>query len=195
MILHAREGLQGLLSPGCPLTLIMSIFYIQLTFLVLSPWLPGRKTKKSKTRDYKKQEIYTLGILEAVWKHLDSCCLSFSPVLSSHHSYKISHSFETVRLLSHVWHFAPNGLLHTRLPCPSSTPGVYSNSCPLSWWCHPTISSSVVPFSSCLQSFPTSGPFPMSQFFASGGQNIRVSVSISVLPMNIQDWSALGWTG
>ena len=77
---------------------------------------------------------------------------------------------------------------HTRPPCPSPTPGVYSNSCPLSWWCHPTISSSVVPFSSCLQSFPSSGYFQISQFFASGGQSIEVSASASVLPRNIQDW-------
>ena len=86
-------------------------------------------------------------------------------------------------------------LQHTRLPCPSSTPGVYSSSCPLSQWCHLTISSSVIHFSSCLQSFPTSGSFQMSQLFTSGGQNIRVSASTSVLPMNTQDWFPLGWTG
>ena len=85
--------------------------------------------------------------------------------------------------------------IHTRLSCPSPTPGVYSNSCPLSRWCHPTISSSVVPFSSCLQSFPASGSFQMSQLFASGGQSIGVSASTSVFPMNIQDWFPLGWTG
>ena len=89
----------------------------------------------------------------------------------------------------------PHGLQHARPPCPSPTPRIYPNSCPLSRWCHPTISSSVIPFSSSLQSFPASGSFPRTQFFASGGQNIRVSASISVLPMNIQDWSALGWTG
>ena len=89
----------------------------------------------------------------------------------------------------------PHGLQHARLPCPSPTPGVYSNSCPLSWWCHPTISSSDVPFSSCLQSFPASGSFPMSQFFTSGSQSTGVSASASVLPMNIQDWFSLGWTG
>ena len=82
-----------------------------------------------------------------------------------------------------------------RPPCPSPTPGVYSNSCPLSRWCHPTISSSVIPFSSCPQSLPASGSFPMSQFFASGGQSIGVSSSASVLPMNIQGWFPLGWTG
>ena len=89
----------------------------------------------------------------------------------------------------------PHRLQHARLPCPSPTPGAYSNSCPLSWWCHPTISSSVVPFSSRLQSFPASGSFPMSQLFTSGGQDIGVSASAAVLPMNIQDWFPLGWTG
>ena len=89
----------------------------------------------------------------------------------------------------------PHGLQHARSPCPSPVPGVSSNSCPLSQWCHPTISSAVVPFSSCLQSFPASWSFPMSQFFASGGQSIGVSASASVLPMNIQDLSPLGWTG
>ena len=79
-----------------------------------------------------------------------------------------------------------HGLQHARLPCPSPTPGVYSNSCPLSRWCHPTISSSVVPFSSHLRSFPASGSFPMSQFFESGGQSVGISASASVLPMNIQ---------
>ena len=89
----------------------------------------------------------------------------------------------------------PHGLQHARLPCPSPTPGVYPNSCPLSQWCHPTISPSVIPFSSHLQSFPASGSFQMSQLFTSGSQSIGVSASISVLPMNTQDWSPLGWTG
>ena len=89
----------------------------------------------------------------------------------------------------------PHGLQHARPPCPSPTPGVYSNSFPLSWWCHPTISSSVIPFSSCPQSFPASGSFQISQLFPSGGQSIRASASTSVLPMNIQDWIPLGWTG
>ena len=80
-------------------------------------------------------------------------------------------------------------------PCPSPAPGVYSNSCPLSWWCHLTIPSSVVPFSSCPQSFPASGSFQMSQFFTSGGQSIGILASTSVLPMNIRDWFPLGWTG
>ena len=86
----------------------------------------------------------------------------------------------------------PHGLQHARPPCPSPTPRVYPNSCPLNWWCHPTISSFVIPFFSCLQSFPASVSFQMSQLFASGGLSIRVSASTSVLPMNSQDWSPLG---
>ena len=89
----------------------------------------------------------------------------------------------------------PHGLQHTRLPCPSPTPRAYSNSCPSSWWFHPTISPSVVPISSCLQSFPASGSFPMSWFFASGSQSIGASASSTVLPMNIQDWFPLGLSG
>ena len=89
----------------------------------------------------------------------------------------------------------PHGLLHSRSPCPSPTPRVYSDSSPLSQWWPPTISSCFIPFSSRLQSFPASGSFQISQFFASGGQSIGASASVSVLPMNIQDWSPLGWTG
>ena len=89
----------------------------------------------------------------------------------------------------------PHGLQHARPPCPLPTPGAYLNSCPLSWWCHPTISSSVIPFSSCLQSFPASESFPMSQFFTSGGQSIGASATAWVLPMKIQDWFPLGLTG
>ena len=89
----------------------------------------------------------------------------------------------------------PHELQHTRPPCPSPTPGVYPNPCSSSRWCHPTILSSVIPFSSCIQSFQASGTFQMSQLFTSGGQSIGVSVSTSVLPMNTQDWSPLGWTG
>ena len=101
----------------------------------------------------------------------------------------------SVQSFSLVRFFVPHGLQHTRIPCPSPTPGAYSNSCPLSWWRHPTISSSVVPFSSPLQYFPASGFFPLSQFFLSVSQSIRVSASASVLPMNIQDWFPLGLTG
>ena len=89
----------------------------------------------------------------------------------------------------------PHEPQHTRPPCPSPTPGVHPNPCPLSRWCHPTISSSVVPFSSCPQSFLASGSFQMSQLFASGSQSIGVSASASALPINIQDWFPLGWTG
>ena len=89
----------------------------------------------------------------------------------------------------------PHESQHARTPCPSPTPGVYSNLCPLSQWYHPTISSSAIPFSSCLQSFPESGSLQMSQLFASGGQRIGVSASASVLPVNTQDSSPLGWTG
>ena len=91
--------------------------------------------------------------------------------------------------------FRPHESQHTRPPCPSPTPRVYSNSCPSSQWCHPAISSSVIPFSSYPQSLPVSGSFPMSQLFAWGSQSIVVSASMSVLPMNTQDWSPLGWTG
>ena len=91
-----------------------------------------------------------------------------------------------------LWPHEPQ---HARPPCPSPAPGVYPNSCPSCRWCHPTISFSVVPFSSCPQSFSASGSFPMSQLFTSGGQSTGVSASTSVLPMNSQDWSPLGWTG
>ena len=103
-------------------------------------------------------------------------------------SVKFSHSVMSNSL-------GPHGLQHAKPPYPSPAPRVYSNSCPLSRWYHPTISSSVMPFSSCLQSFPASGSFPMSQFFVSGGQSTGVSASASVLPMNIQDWFPLWWTG
>ena len=91
--------------------------------------------------------------------------------------------------------FGPHGLQHARLPCPSPSPRAWSNSCPLSWWCHPAISSAVVHLSSCLQSFSASGSFPMSWLFISGGQSIGVSALASVLPVNIQEWFPLGLTG
>ena len=109
------------------------------------------------------------------------CCLVTSSVQFSH-----SVVFDS------LW---PIGLWHTRLPCPSPTPGAYSNSCPSKQWCHPTMSSSVVVFSSCLQSFPASGSFPVSRFFTSGGQSIGASASASILPMNNQEWFPLEWTG
>ena len=104
-------------------------------------------------------------------------------------------TFSSVQLLSRVSHcLQPHGLQHARPHCPSPTARVYPNPCPLSQWCHPTISSSVVNFSSCPQSFPASGSFQMNQLFVSGGQSIGVSASTGVLPMNTQDWSPLGWT-
>jgi len=106
--------------------------------------------------------------------------------------YQLSHKFIQFScsfVFDSLW---PRGLQHTRPPCPSPTPGVYPNPCPSSLWCHPAISSSVVPFSSCPQSFPASGSFQMGQLFASGGQSIGVSALASVLPVNTQNWS-LGW--
>ena len=103
-------------------------------------------------------------------------------------SVQFSHSV----MFNSLW---PHGLQHTRPPYPSPASGVYSNSCPLSLWYHPAISFPVVPFSSCLQSFPASGSLQMSRFFTSSSQSIGVSASTSVLPMNTQDWSPLGWTG
>ena len=117
-------------------------------------------------------------------------CVYTSPVPSivSKASVQFSYSVVSDSLRSHESQ-------HARPPCPSPTPGVYPNPCPSSQWCHPVISSSVVPFSSCPQSFPASGSFQMSQLFASGGQSIGVSASTSVLPINTQDWFPSGWTG
>ena len=106
--------------------------------------------------------------------------------------YRPEYQFSSVALSESL---RPYGLQHAKLPCPSPTPRAYSYSCLSSQWCHPTISSSVVPFSSCLQFFPASESFPMSQFFTSGGQSIGASASASVLPMNIQEWFHLGLTG
>ena len=103
--------------------------------------------------------------------------------------------FSSVQSLNHVRLFATHEPQHTSPPCPSPIPEVHPNPCPLSWWCHPTISSSIVLFSSCPQSFPTLGSFQMSQLITSGGQNNGVSASISVLSMNTQDWFPLRWTG
>ena len=123
-------------------------------------------------------------------QYLIKCCLCDTDYFKSLWCYLV-----VVQFLSCVQLFATHGLQHARPPCPSPTVGAYSNPCPLSRWCHPTISSSVIPFSSHLQSFPVSGSFPMSQFFASGGQSIGVSASTSVPPMNIQDWFPLRLTG
>ena len=119
------------------------------------------------------------------WWHINTCRVSPESKISS---VQFSHSVVSDSL----W---PHGLQHARLPCPSPTTRVCSNSGPSIWWCYPTISSSVIPFSSCLQSFPESESFLMSQLFASGGQSTGVSAPASALLMNIQDWSPLGWTG
>ena len=113
------------------------------------------------------------------------CYISFYSIAKWSHTYQFSHS----AVSNSLW---PHGLWHARLPCPSPTPGAYSKSCPSCQWCHPTISSSVAPFSSCLQSFPASGSFPMSWLFASGGQSVGASASASVLSMNSHDWFPLG---
>ena len=111
---------------------------------------------------------------------------------SDHRSFEIQFSSVAQSCLNSL---RPHGLQHARPPCPSPTAGACSISCPSSWWCHPTISSSVISFFSCFQYFPALGSFPVSQFFASSGQSIGASASASVLPMNIQDWCPLGWTG
>ena len=135
------------------------------------------------------------------WVHLHHSLLPL--VSESLSSFVFSGSFNMYQTISvqfshsvvsdSLW---PHGLQHATPPCLSPTPGVYSNSCPLIRWCHPTISSSVIPFSSCPQSLPASGSFPLSLLFTRGGQSIGVSASKSILPMSIQDnWSPLGWTG
>ena len=140
----------------------------------------------NKIRDGNKRN--KLLILTTIWrKFLISCYAE-----DTRHEY-IMYQFSPVTVTSDS--LRPHGPQHTRLPCPSPSPRVYPNWCPLSQWCHPTISSSVIPFSSCLQSFPASESFPVSQFFTSGGQRTGGSGSTSVLPMNIQDWFPLGWTG
>ena len=120
--------------------------------------------------------------------------LSPSPIMSLHSLFR---TFSSVQFSRSVMSnsLQPHGLQHTRLPCPSQMPGGCSNSCPSSQCCHPAVSSSVIPFFSLLQSVPESGSFHMSPFFPSGGQSIELSASASVLPMNIQDWFPLGWTG
>ena len=120
--------------------------------------------------------------------HLSTLKIKFCLIYLTLSSVQFNHSVMSDSL-------RPHGPQHARPPCPSPTPGVYSNSCPLSQWCHSTISSSIIPFSSCLQSFPAAGSFPMSWFFTSGGQSIGVSAWASVLLMNIQDWFPLAWTG
>ena len=125
------------------------------------------------------------------WELEDVRTRQWQRKLVAHHSLLATYAQFSCSVVSNS--LRPHGLQHSRPPCLSPTPRVYSNSCPLSQWCHPTISFSVIPFSSRLQSFPASGSFQMSQLFASGGQS--TGVSASVLPMNIQDWFPLGWTG
>ena len=129
--------------------------------------------------------------------HMDSICFTLLRNCQSFPNWLWHFAFLSVQFSCSVVSdsLRPHEPQHTRPPCPSPTPGSYPNPCPLSWWCHPTISSSVVPFSSCPQCFPASRSFQMSQLFASGGQSIGVSDSTSVLPMNTQDSSPLGWTG
>ena len=127
----------------------------------------------------------TIVYFKKIWEMPTFLINIVKPCISS---VQFSHSF----MSDSLWPHEPE---HARPPCPSPIPRVYPNSCPLSPWCHLTISSSVIPFSSCPQSFPASGSFPMSQLFAWGGQSIGVSASASVLPMNTQDWPPLGWTG
>ena len=142
------------------------------THKVFHTWNHSEEQKKPwKTMHFSKGDCFKKNFLRA--------CFS---------SVQFSHSVVS----NSLW---PHELQHARLPCPSPTPGIHPNPCPLIRWCHPTISSSVIPFFSCPQSFPASGSFPMSQLFASVGQSTGVSASTSVLPMNTQDWSLLGWIG
>ena len=131
-------------------------------------------------------------ILLIIW-YIGQLNLSFTKLRIIKHNMCQLHQFSSVAQLCPT--LRPQGLQYARLPWPPPTPGVYSNSCPSHQWCHPTISSSVIPFSSCLQFCPASVSFPMSQFFVSGDQSIGVSASSSVLSMNIQNWFPLGLTG
>ena len=135
--------------------------------------------------------MLTLGVL-VLHSLLNMFSVTFFGFHSGENTGISSVQFSRSVMSNSLW---PHELQHARPPCPPPTPGVRSDSRPSTQWCHPAISSSVIHFSSRLQSFPASGSFPMSQLFASGGQSIGVSVSTSVLAMNIQDWSPLGWTG
>ena len=155
-----------------------------LTMLLFLKYQGGRNINIINSKILKQSSIQILKYdlsLRVQWKSFEDTGTVNNPV-----------QFSRSAMPNSLW---PHGLQHAMLPCPSATPGAYSNSCPSSQWCHPTISPSVIPFSSCLQSSPASWSFPVSQFFASGGQNIRVLASASVLPVNIQDWFPLGLTG
>ena len=136
-------------------------------------------------KHYANLSVWCQRIIRNLLKNIENALLFF---LNNFSSVQFSHSV----MSNSLW---PHESQHARPPCPSPTPRVHPNPCPLSRWCHPTISSSVVSFSSCPQSFPALGSFPVSQLFTSGGQSIGVSASASVLSMNTQDWSPLGWTG
>ena len=135
--------------------------------------------------------LFLMSYLLPISLHNYNTCIIYIYVHYMHDIIISSVQFSCSVMSDSLW---PYGLQHTTPPCPSPTPGVYSNLCPLSWWDR-TISSTVIPFSSCLQSFPVSRSFQISQLFSSGGQSIGVSASTSVFPMNIQDWFPLGWTG
>ena len=157
----------------------MSLRRALVTYLTFSVWVGKTSTHPEKVQ-MKLKGIWILNSDWFQWSPLPYLQIGISSVQFSH-----------LVMSNTSWHHGPQ---HARPPCPSPGPGIYSNSSPLSRWCHPTISSSVVPFSSRLQSFTYSRSFPMSQLFASGGQSIGVSASTSVLPMNTQDWSPLHWT-
>ena len=159
-------------------TIIFAVFYNEKLVHILGP---THIQREEITQGSEYEEAGIVIHFRSYPQHIHTIWCHFSSVL-----------FSRSVVSDSLW---PHGPQHSRLPCPSPTPRVHPNPGPLSQWCHPTISSSVIPFSSCLQSFPASGSFQMSQLFASGGQRIGVSASTSVLPMNTKDWSPLGWTG
>ena len=161
----------------------------------MSPALAGRLFTTIDTWETQSNVVKQL-ILLGLYKIEGSTvaeCIHSQAYIEHSRGYKIcSVQFSCSVVSDSLW---PHELQHTRPPCPSSNPGAYPILCPLSQWYHPTISSSVIPFSPCPQSFPASGSFQMSQLFPAGGQSIRDSAPTSVLPMNTQEWYALGWTG
>ena len=168
------------------LFVVVVVHSLICVWVFASPWTAACQAPLSSTISQSLLKFIRVG--DAIWSHSLPSPLLLPSIFPSISSVQ----FRCSVMSNSLW---PHGLQHARPPCPSPTPRVYSNSCPLSWWFPPTISSSVIPFSSRLQSFPASGSFPMYGFFASGDQSIGASASASVLPMNIQDWSPLGWTG
>ena len=154
-------------------------------------WNRREVVRKQPLKEWRSICGYNINCLELTRSKMMNDSTSSKPWASLYANYNIQ--FTWVQSLSCVWIFETPSTAARQASLPSPTPGVYSNSCPLSRWCHPTSSSSVIPFSFCLQSFPASGSFQMSQFFALGSQS--TGVSASVLPVNIQDWFPLGWTG